>query len=149
MHDDSATADTVTTPALHTPPNTPAADAPAAEITYDDDDEVVEISGSDLPNSEDDAATPRTRLANLQKRLEPADEDYDEVVDEDDVESVPTHHACTHSPTYAAHNGQTAPDIQLRPTPLLRTHANSFPVYPPPPLSQQGHTHVASQLVST
>ena len=76
------------------------------------------------------------------KWLEAADEDCHEAVDGEDVESVPTPHACTHSSTLftftftcAARHGQTVTDVQLRPSPLarvaLRAHADASPVFRP------------------
>ena len=117
--------------ASRTPPTTSGTDAPHTHLASDDDDEMVDDSDSAPPHSEEGAATPRTKLALLEKRLEFNIDDYDEIVDDDDVESVPAPRACMHPPICAARRGRITPAVRSRPPPLLRTHTGAVPLRSP------------------
>ena len=131
-HTDRARAGTAMLPALRTPPTTTGTDAPHTHLASDDDDEMEDDSDSARPHSEEGAATPRTKLALLEKRLEFNIDDYDEIVDDDDVESVPAPHACMRPPICAARRGRLTPAVRPRPPPLLRTHTGAVPLRSPP-----------------
>ena len=131
-HTESARAGTATLPALRTPPTTTGTDAPHTHLVSDDDDEMEDDSDWAPPHIEEGAVTPRTKLALLQKRLEFNIDDYDEIVDDDDVESVPAPHACMHPPICAARSGRITPAVRSRPPPLLRTHTDAVPLHSPP-----------------